>query len=325
MMKRRIFLWMGLMVLFLSFGFSRETLAKEAVYKSRPGDSIAAIAKKHGVSLQVLKEANGMEGNTIKTGQVFVIPKKGKQKTAKANKLPPSPSASYKVKSGDSIYSISRKTGFSVSEIKKINNLRSDALKVGQNILLAKADSGQGKAGKSAVKSKEITDAEEEEPDLADDMLGGAPLLAETEKNVISGAELLGRWHNPEERKLFVKVSTAFLGAPYRLGGISLRGLDCSAFVKKMYQLFDVSLPRTAREQSRVGLKVTQDDLIEGDLVFFNTNRSFGHVGIYIGNNEFVHASSRQKGVRIDNLNEPYYHKRFVKAVRLKGLDEEVL
>ncbi len=74
-----------------------------------------------------------------------------------------------------------------------------------------------------------------------------------------------------------------------------------------------------------MGLGVPKDGLAVGDLVFFNTKRAFGHVGIYIGNNEFVHASSRQKAVRISSLNEPYFNKRFVKAVRLKGLDEEVL
>jgi peptidoglycan endopeptidase LytE len=135
----------------------------------------------------------------------------------------------------------------------------------------------------------------------------------------------LSKWHNPEEKKLFVKVATAFLGAPYRWGGVSLRGLDCSAFVKKIYELFDVTLPRTAREQAYVGTSVAREDMIEGDLVFFNTKRSFGHVGIYIGNNEFVHASSGNRVVKIDNLNESYFNKRFVKAVRLKGLDEEVL
>jgi peptidoglycan endopeptidase LytE len=119
-----------------------------------------------------------------------------------------------------------------------------------------------------------------------------------------------------------VKVATAFLGAPYRWGGVSLKGLDCSAFVKKIYELFDVTLPRTAREQAYVGTTVAREDMIEGDLVFFNTRRSFGHVGIYIGNNEFVHASSGNRIVRIDNLNESYFNKRFVKAVRLKGLDE---
>ena len=269
-MKRRIFLWMGLIVLFLSFGLSREALAKEVAYKVKRGDS-------------------------------------------------------YRVKKGDNLYSISRKTGFSVSEIKETNNLRSNNLKIGQKIILSKkADTGREKTAKSAGKSTELADSEEEDGGLVDTSTDNLP-LREADKNITSDADLLGKWHNPEERKLLVKVATAFLGAPYRLGGISLRGLDCSAFVKKIYDLFDVSLPRTAREQASVGVRIAKGELVEGDLVFFNTRRAFGHVGIYIGNNEFVHASSLQKRVRISSLDEPYFNKRFVKAVRLKGLDEEVL
>ena len=92
-----------------------------------------------------------------------------------------------------------------------------------------------------------------------------------------------------------------------------------------MYEFFDVNLPRTAREQAHVGMKVAKGELAEGDLVFFNTRRAFGHVGIYIGNNQFVHASSGKKDrhVRIDSLDKPYYNKRFVKAVRLKSLEED--
>jgi len=123
-----------------------------------------------------------------------------------------------------------------------------------------------------------------------------------------------------------VRVAKGFLGAPYRLGGSSVRGLDCSAFVKKIYEFFDVSLPRTAKEQARVGMHVSRDELKEGDLVFFNTRRrAYGHVGIYIGNNEFVHAAAgRARMVRIDTLDKPYYNKRFVKAVRIKGMDSGV-
>ncbi len=323
MMKRQIFLWMGLIVLFLSFGLYGSALAAET-YKVRQGDSIAAIANKHGLSIGSLKEANNLDGNTLKSGQTLVIPKRAKQKTASIKKSPSSKSASYTVKKGDSVYSISNKTGVSVNEIKKINNLHNNNLKIGRKILLARAEPEQERTAASVAKSMEITEAEEEDLDLAD-ASGDNQNIAEIDKDDPSNAELLGKWHNSEERKLFIKVATAFLGAPYRLGGVSLRGLDCSAFVKKIYQLFDISLPRTAREQARVGVKVAKDDLIEGDLVFFNTRRSFGHVGIYIGNNEFVHASSVKRGVRIDSLNQPYYNKRFVKAVRLKGLDEEVL
>ena len=268
-MKRRIFLWMGLIVLFVSFGLSREALAKEAAYKVKRGGS-------------------------------------------------------YTVKKGDNLYGISRKTGFSVSEIKETNNLRSNNLKIGQKIILSKkADTGREETAKYAAKSTEMDDSEED-GGLVDASTDNLP-LAEADNSINSDAELLGKWHNPEERKLLVKVATAFLGAPYRLGGISLRGLDCSAFVKKIYDLFDVSLPRTAREQASVGVRIAKGELVEGDLVFFNTRRAFGHVGIYIGNNEFVHASSLQNEVRINNLDEPYFNKRFVKAVRLKGLDEEIL
>ena len=136
MMKRRIFLWMGLIVLFLSFGLSGEALAKEAAYKVKRGDSISIIAKKHGVSIEALQEANGLDGGALKTGQSLVIPKRVKQRTAKKSPLPKSPS--YTVKKGDNLYGISRKTGFSVSKIKETNNLRSNNLKIGQKIILSK-------------------------------------------------------------------------------------------------------------------------------------------------------------------------------------------
>jgi peptidoglycan DL-endopeptidase LytE len=82
-------------------------------------------------------------------------------------------------------------------------------------------------------------------------------------------------------------------------------------------------LPRNAREQSKVGISISRENLKKGDLVFFHTKRSLGHVGIYIGNNEFVHASSRGKIIRVDNLDSPYYQKRFQRAVRVKGLDKD--
>jgi Cell wall-associated hydrolases (invasion-associated proteins) len=118
-------------------------------------------------------------------------------------------------------------------------------------------------------------------------------------------------------------VATGFLGAPYRLGGSSLKGIDCSAFVRKIYQIFDIDLPRNARAQSKIGISIDREELVEGDLVFFRTRRPLGHVGIYIGNNEFVHASSTNRVVRIDRMDTPYFQKRFQRAVRIKGLDNK--
>jgi cell wall-associated NlpC family hydrolase len=71
-------------------------------------------------------------------------------------------------------------------------------------------------------------------------------------------------------------------------------------------------------------MRVARHELVEGDLLFFNTRKTFGHVGIYIGNNKFVHACSRKKGVRVDTLDTPYYNRHFSRAVRLKGNDGDL-
>jgi hypothetical protein len=130
-----------------------------------------------------------------------------------------------------------------------------------------------------------------------------------------------GKWTNSEKRSILVRVAKAFLGVPYRLGGSTLRGIDCSALVRKIYEIFEISLPRTAREQSGIGRSLGKDELEEGDLVFFKTRRSpAGHVGIYIGRGEFVHASSYQRKVKVDRLDAPYFSKRFLRGVRVKEL-----
>ena len=163
MMKRRIFLWMGLIVLFLSFGLCRETLAKET-YKVKRGDSIAAIAKKHGVSAESLKKANRMKGNALKPGQALVIPKHSKQKTAISGKSHSS-TYSYRVKKGDTLASISKKTGISVNEIKRINNIHSRRLKVGQKILLSKREALDREKPVQADSAATETDESAEEGD----------------------------------------------------------------------------------------------------------------------------------------------------------------
>jgi peptidoglycan endopeptidase LytE len=321
MMKRQIFLWMGLVVLFTVFCLSQEIFAAE--YKVRRGDSLAKIAKKHGVTTQALMEANGLTISTLKPKQVLVIPDSGKKHTATSKKTRSQNGSSYIVKKGDTLQSIAKKTGYSVNHIRKLNHVNARSLKVGQKIVLSR----RGPVKELAVGKRNGMDESAEDDDLLDedeDIVTNDTLL-EAENTADSSAELLGTWDSPNERSLFVRVAKGFLGAPYRLGGSSIRGLDCSAFVKKIYEFFDVSLPRTAKEQASVGMRVSRDELKEGDLVFFNTRRAYGHVGIYIGNNEFVHAAAgRQRMVRIDTLDKPYYNKRFVKAVRIKGLDSGV-
>lgn len=101
-------------------------------------------------------------------------------------------------------------------------------------------------------------------------------------------------------------------------------GIDCSAYVQKVYSFLNVPLPRTAREQFKIGEAISKDELSIGDLVFFRTYASFpSHVGIYLGNNLFIHASSKDKMVTINSLDKPYFVKRFIGAKRLLSDEAE--
>lgn len=104
---------------------------------------------------------------------------------------------------------------------------------------------------------------------------------------------------------------------PYRMGGSTKNGVDCSAFVQTlMIGVFALQLPRTAREQKSFSVQIPFLELKEGDLVFFNTRRGVSHVGVYLHNNKFVHAST-SNGVMISDLNDSYWSKKFIAAGRI--------
>ncbi len=117
-------------------------------------------------------------------------------------------------------------------------------------------------------------------------------------------------------------VVTAYgaLGIPYRLGGGSYEsGFDCSGFVRAVYgQALDLLLPRRADQQAAATQKINRSDLRPGDLVFFNTlRRAFSHVGIYVGDNKFIHSPRPGAAVRIEDLHASYWNRRFDGARRV--------
>lgn len=110
------------------------------------------------------------------------------------------------------------------------------------------------------------------------------------------------------------------VGVRYKMGGNSIEaGLDCSSFVQTVFkESIGAYLPRTAREQSQVGEQVDLSQLKPGDLVFFNTmRRAFSHVGIYLGDNHFLHAPRAGAEVRVENMNNSYWMTRFNGARRI--------
>jgi len=107
------------------------------------------------------------------------------------------------------------------------------------------------------------------------------------------------------------------LGTPYRYGGSSPQGFDCSGLVFYAYQQAGIPVARTAAEQRRQTRKVTGQPLRPGDLLFFDTSWQPGHVGIYVGNGEFIHAPSSGKRVSRGSIRDGYFARRLSHAGRL--------
>ncbi len=129
-------------------------------------------------------------------------------------------------------------------------------------------------------------------------------------------------WQDKAQEVLINALSLT--GIQYKYGGNSpAAGFDCSGFVRYVFRnAANLSLPPTARAIAQIGKSVKKDELQPGDLVFFNTLKSaFSHVGIYLGNNKFIHAPSKGKAVQVESMQNSYWSSRFEGAQRL---DEEV-
>jgi len=110
------------------------------------------------------------------------------------------------------------------------------------------------------------------------------------------------------------RTAERFVGIPYRWGGENVvDGMDCSGFVRAVYNLCGLSIPRTSRDQYKAGEPVIKEDLRDGDLVFFGSSEeNINHVGIYVGGSRFVHAPKRGEEIRATSVDESYFEKRFV-------------
>ena len=110
-----------------------------------------------------------------------------------------------------------------------------------------------------------------------------------------------------------------YLGVPYRRGGTGIQGFDCSGFVQAMYEnTLGLVLPHNAKAQAAVTEKIDKSELQPGDLVFFNTlRRAFSHVGIYVGEGKFIHSPRSGGEVRIEDMRDSYWVKRFNGARRV--------
>lgn len=116
---------------------------------------------------------------------------------------------------------------------------------------------------------------------------------------------------------ILIQFYKDWVGVGYKLGGDSKSGIDCSAFIQKAYEKnFYISLPRTTYSQANVGIQINKSQLELGDLIFFKTSSNSNHVGIYLQNGKFMHAST-SVGVTISHLDNVYFNKYYWKAQRI--------
>lgn len=133
-------------------------------------------------------------------------------------------------------------------------------------------------------------------------------------KNAYSPQNVL---HNIEIKSRLLQQYSQWKGVRYHLGGNSQRGIDCSAFVQRTFlEQFSVELPRSTHQQQTVGKRIARDKLRTGDLVLFHSGPTGRHIGIYVGDNKFVHASTK-KGVIISSMDNVYWKTRFKEARRV--------
>lgn len=136
--------------------------------------------------------------------------------------------------------------------------------------------------------------------------------ISDTAKKTLSSAGTVS------ESRLH-QIVDSYIGVPYRWGGTTRKGFDCSGFVRAVYRdLTNTTLPRTSHDMSKMGTLISKNQLKAGDLVFFRNgiSRKINHVGIYVGNGRFAHASSK-RGVTYSTLGSSFFSRKYVLARRL--------
>lgn len=298
---------------FPSFVFAAKT------HRVKKNESLYSVAKKYHVSLTELKSSNNLVNNHIKPGNTLIIPVRaaavGPAVKGKAS------GSTYKVRKGDSIARIAKKTGVSAAELQRLNTLTKKKLKPGQVLVLkdseAETESPRPRVAKKVeLRYNDLFNEKDYEQSLAELTEPELNKPVELNKNLELKADTT---------KMLRTTAYGFLGTRYRFGGSTKSGIDCSSFVQKVFRELEVPLPRTAREQFEIGHEVAPGDLQKGDLIFFRTYASYpSHVGIYLGNNRMIHASSRDRRVVISPMNTSYYRARFIGAKRMTRINPEI-
>jgi peptidoglycan endopeptidase LytE len=281
-------------------------------YIVKKGDTLNKIASSFGVTVNELMHSNGLSSTRLKTGAILKITSTGTNGIIR-NITTEKPSIKYIVENGDSVEKMSERFDVPIDSIKKANHITDNTVNAGEILIIP--DSKYEK--ESVIQLGTMTGATRHQDLNIPDALNSKSLdekvdYYEQQRHADNNFNLI--------TNRIINTALMFLGVPYKFGGNSpSTGLDCSAYVKKVFGILNIELPRTARDIYHVGRSVKKSQLATGDLVFFRTYARYpSHVGIYLGDNKFIHASSRSKMVTIDDLDFNYYKKRYIGAKRIE-------
>ncbi len=234
------------------------------------------------------------------------------------------------VQRGESLFGIAKRYGVTVEELTRVNGLVSpDRIQAGQRLRIPEP----GKKGDRPLPHRTHV-VQRGETLYRISLRYGTTVAALIEANGLTSERILtgqvlripstpssqdgGTLLPPGTSGEVVRRALGWLGTPYRWGGASRQGVDCSGLVYLVFAPWVPSMPRSSFEQFRLGMPVDRRELIPGDLVFFSTYApGASHVGIYIGGGRFIHSAKGAGGVLITPLEDPYYAARYLGARRI--------
>ena len=322
-------------------------------YKVQSGDTLFSIARKFKVSIGDLNKLNKLKSNLIHPGDVIKVPnlsyvQKAKKAVVKNNKTV------YKIQKGDTLISIAKKFDMKVDEIRKLNSFKKGKILIPGTEINVYAKKSTLKKRKrvtkvvvkrgdtlwSIAKRYNLTMNEIRllNPRVRTKGLRRGMILNVSKEKAVKLAKLAKKRKKKRLRGVLAKYKKSyssagsntkvvryakrFLGTRYVWGASSGRAFDCSGFTQYvMKHAKGKIIPRVSRRQAYYGMYVPRSRLRPADLVFFDTSRRrrgyVNHVGMYIGNHYFIHASSAKHRVVITSLNKPFYRSRFMWGRRI--------
>ena len=322
---------------------SKKLISKTTKHTIKSGETLYTIAHANHTTIEEVRKANGLKkGDTLKIGKVLTVPKdtylsnnKIAKKTTK--KKPVVEVVKHSIKNGETLFAIAHKHHTTIEEVRKTNGLKKgETLKIGRvikvpvntynvpNVKIAKKTVNKKKKIKIAKHTKKSNKKLVASlAKLETITLEKGEVVKHKKSSSLSSFSDIFFSSNDSNGKKSTKITSLAkkkLGRRYVWGATGTKNtFDCSGFTSYVYRKNGINIPRTSINQSKFGKFVSRDKLRKGDLIFFDTSKKrkgyVNHVGIYLGNGKFIHASSAKKKVVVSNLSK-FYAQRYKGARR---------